>query len=355
MPASDPGPARQDAQKSRMRAYFISMLAAAGLCVMAVVALNVLVDPLGLLGIRHAIWSDRIMAKWGTATRRLVEDVYLASIDNDASIYLVGSSRYQLGFNVCGLPDIRKVAIPAADLSDIVHAQDTLLRAARDPKTLVLEVNGARLPAHPFTGPSALQLAVQKARLLFSYDVTRASFGYLTAGGHTSLEAAAPDCAANNNPLPDRSTSRRLTIIDGAKALENTARYDRAWFRQALLDAERICHEQGVRHKIRWLMLPMTWEEENPVMAKTIMQWRQAIAAALAGPRPYRGACDIAIVDYAPAPDTPQGRAWRDRSRWRDYIHFGAGLGDTGLRAVHDALLAANGSPTGPDPRQNRP
>lgn len=323
-----------DSQSSPRR--FIAWAIAGALLTWAGMAgLNLFVDPLVRFGFAYQFWFNSHYSASAFNLRTFHRGPYLESMGKrQAQTYLLGSSRFMVGFDTCDQPQNQKVSLGGASMKELADAQMILLSHATRPSTVITEMAGAYASsAPPMLSP--LNRAFGTADLgtsLLGAHTTVASlktvFRNLTA---TSAPSAAPDCSSGTVFFGDRVKHKQeewimVTAYEETRP-ENPEDLQNLWLR-AISSAEEICHRQGLRHKIRWVMLPFSlnyWS--NPFQKETAHLWQQAYEGAMQSDRPNAGSCDIDLTSYALDPDAPETQAWREEARWEDYNHFGSSLG----------------------------
>lgn len=323
-----------------LRRYLEAAAVAVVGLVAATVAFTVLMDPMEEFGFAgtHPLNAFTPQAVQGYRVTGL--DRYLGSIaeQDEAWVYLVGSSRVEFGFDTCGYDGLRKVVVFGLEAGQTRYAQNALLSGATTRKTLLLEMPGLEYDSATTSGFSHApqpRLA-RKARAVFSFEAVKLSVhtllkgvAALAAGGE-----AGPRCRAQEN-LTGRwldPAARGRAEAQGKADLANVPLLA-AEIRRTLAEAEATCFSTGIRHVIRWITLPPAfYYRESPDLTAQVEARRRVLRQALEADRPHKGACDIGAVEMGLDPSG--GGRWSDRSLWSDDMHFLPVLGRQVLRRV---------------------
>jgi hypothetical protein len=325
-------PAGGGGLRSYLRALLTSALIATGF----IAAFNLAMDPMGEFGISGTHRLNAVVPTKVHEFRMGAVDRYLSTvIDGRADRYLIGSSRVEYGFDLCEQPDIRRIALFSFDMSDARHIQARLLSTADRPLRLIMEmagmgINPIRRVQYDSPPPS---LVIRKLGALFSYEALRLSIDTL----RRNLTARSPTdpAVARCRPSPQwiEENQTEITIAQretrAQVAVRNADDYDRL-FRTALAEADRICARTGIRHRIRWLVAPPSFDQaELPATGPMSILQRARMQSALHDRRPEAAFCDIALVTAGFDDDR-----WRNRANWLDPNHFSPALGAPVLTAL---------------------
>ncbi|WP_372022680.1 hypothetical protein P7L70_04715 (plasmid) [Tistrella mobilis] len=327
-------PAGGGGLRSYLRALLTSALIATGF----IAAFNLAMDPMGEFGISGTHRLNAVVPTKVHEFRMGAVDRYLSTvIDGRADRYLIGSSRVEYGFDLCDRPDIRRIALFSFGMADARHVQARLLAAADRPLTLIMEmpgiqINAARRAQYETAPPSQ---AVRKLTALWSFDAVRLSMHMLHRNltARTSTDPATARC----RPMPQWVEEGQPPLPPAAReiralsAISDTEEYDRM-FRSTLADAGRVCARTGIRHRIRWLVLPISFDQATlPATRRMSEVQRMQMQMALDALRRDIAFCDITLVTAG-----SDGGDWENPARWLDPNHFSPTLGDPLLATVLD-------------------
>lgn len=361
-----------------LRLYSLWVGIGALLTISAIATLNIFVDPLGRFGFAYQFpFNAHYSSVAALNLRTLYPDPYLQSMGKrHAKTYLLGTSRFMVGFNTCDFSQSQKVSLGGADLNRLAQAQRILLSHARQPTTVFTEVAELNTDQEQHA-PSTLSFFLKDDDLLvslFGKLTTVASLKTVVLNLTTpSIHEATPDCKEQSVPFhiqPKKKKEKRNTANDheneflkllslfhetwnelissifhiqtknapkrktAAATDDNSPLLRKAWS-EAISSVEEICHRQGIRHKINWIILPQTanyWK--RPLQQETLRQLQQSYETAIKSVRPYAGACDISLTSFIPEPNNPDLKLWQQKELWEDYIHFSPVLGALVLKNI---------------------
>ncbi|WP_417824046.1 hypothetical protein [Thalassospira lucentensis] len=313
------------------------------LAISSIATLNIFVDPLGRFGFAYKFWFNTHYSSVSALNlRTLYTEPYIESMGKrQTQTYLLGTSRFMVGFDTCNIPRSQKLSVGGAGLTRLVEAQNILLAHAQQPTTIIVEAAGLNADAQKSatSTPSFLLKGDDLLVSLFGNLTTVTSLKTLVLNVSTSrLREASPDCSPQpvsfHGVAKSEQEKRFIASINDLK-IANTASVLREAWHEAISSVEELCHSQGLRHKIRWVMLPMSenyWK--RPFQQESRRRLQQVYEAAIQSDRPYPGACDISFTSFIPEKNSQESKLWKRQDLWEDYIHFSPVLGKLVLKEM---------------------
>lgn len=313
------------------------------LAISSIATLNIFVDPLGRFGFAHKFWFNAHYSSISALNlRTLYTEPYIESMGKrQAQTYLLGTSRFMVGFDTCNIPRSQKISVGGPDLTHLAKAQAILLSHAKEKITIITETAALNAGSQK-SGQSPLSFSSKEDYLLLSL------FGNLTTV--TSLKTivlnlttpllpeVSPDCLPHpisfHGVTKNEQEKRFYAKIDDLERANAAPILREAWL-EAISLVEDVCHSQNVQHKISWVIFPMSanyWE--RPLQQETLKLLRNAYEAAMQSDRPYSRACDISLTSFVPEPNSPEITLWQQQELWEDYTHFSPVLGNLALNKM---------------------
>lgn len=340
-------PSSERQHEHRARTYLVVMGLVCLFCGGALCSLNLVMDVAGTFGLAGRFAINRLQPQGviDLNSYNLPIDVYVRTMArSDAALTLVGTSRVRSGFDLCQEPGLAKIAFNGGNAWDLAAAQKALLAGAAKPLTVILEVTGLGRGNHirrPTMG--ALEFY---SEALFSYRTTKISFVKLFY--NLAVMVGAPEKTICVPEMPHaRTEHEKYDVLQQWKAIAliTLSRRDelKNIYRQALIDAEALCREQGLRHRIWWGAFPYSRQVmQDPLLRSVIGQWTQFVAEALAEPRPDKGACEIRLINFNQGSWPGLSGPVLDETHWYDSFHFEKDIGTLVLQQIRGRLVATS-------------
>jgi hypothetical protein len=303
----------------------------------AIFLLNVVIDPVGEIGLVKPNRLNRLTPNSVARTIREAQDVSVyrhVIATTRADTFLIGTSREARGFDLCRQPDIVRIASSGWTIREIAAAQALVLGTRTAPARILVELGAAN-----DLGNSRGRNEFANLHAALAPTTTLMSLRTLTANLSLPEDVGAGDafCRPLTYGPTDWRMARRtfesLPMFDDGPAARRTGGL---LLLRMMADADAICAKTGLRHRVVFFALPSALVA--PLTRRFVAKMHDAEerTASIVTEAASGAACDFSYLNLSASPpgSGEQNKSWREQTNWTDYNHFSPMLGAIALRTL---------------------